>query len=193
MAGGIRIFLTTLFTVVFKMALAATAFANEGVSHGSFMSEWGWRIINFSVMVFVIVYFGGKYIRQFFADRTQKIEGEIKNSEAAIEDAKKALAEVEVRIKDRDAEAKAIVDAARENGEQEKARLITEGQKAADEIVRQAETRISLELKKAKDAIRIEAASMAVQMAEELLKKHITEGDQKKMVDDYLASVGGGR
>lgn len=187
MARGIRVFLATLFMV----ALAATAFANEGGAHGSFMSEWGWRIINFSVLVFLIVYFGGKYIRRFFADRTRKIESDIQNSESAIEDAKKALAEVEARIKNRDAEVKAIVDVARENGEREKARLIAEGQKAADDIVRQAEARIALEVKKAKDAIRIEAASMAVQMAEELLKKHVTEGDQKKMVDDYLAGVGG--
>lgn len=193
MAGGIRIFLTTLFMVVFKMALAATAFANEGGSHGSFMTEWGWRIINFSILVFVIVYFGGKYIREFFANRTRKIESDIQSSQAAIEDAKKALSEVEARIRNRDAEVKAALEVARENGEREKVRLIAEGQKAADEIVRQAETRISLELKKAKDAIRIEAASMAVQMAEELLKKHITEGDQKKMVDDYLASVGDSR
>lgn len=186
MAGSLAMFF--LFVM-----MAVPAVAAEGAAHGSFMSSWGWRIINFSILVFVIVYFGGKYMREYFANRTRKIEGAIENSQNAIEEAKKALAEIEGRIRNRQAEVDAILSVARENGEREKARLIAEGQKAADEIVKQAEGRIALEVKKAKDAIRTEAASMAVQMAEDLLKKNITAGDQKRMVENYLAGVGGSR
>jgi len=183
----------SLATVSLFIMMTVPAFAAEGASHGSFMSSWGWRIINFSILVFVIVYFGGKHMREYFANRTKKIEGAIENSQNAIEEAKKSLAEIEGRVRNRQSEVDAILCVARENGEREKARLIAEGRKVADEIVKQAEGRIALEVKKAKDAIRTEAASMAVQMAEELLKKNVTADDQKRMVDDYLAGVGGSR
>lgn len=190
---AVKAFACAMAAMVLPMTFSAAAFASEGGHEASFMSEWGWRIINFSILVFLIAYFGGGYIRKFFADRTRKIEESIKNSESAVEEARAALTEIEDRIKNREAEVAAIMKASRETGEGEKARLVAEGQKAADELLKQAESRIALEVKKAKDAIRAEASVLAVQMAEDLVRKHINESDHKQAVNSYLASVEAGK
>lgn len=190
---AVTAFACAMAAMLASVTFSVTAFAAEGAHEASFMSEWGWRIINFAILVFLIAYFGGGYIRKFFADRTRKIEEGIKNSESAVEEARKSLAEIEDRIKNRDAEIAAIMKASRETGEGEKARLVAEGQKAADELLKQAESRIALEVKKAKDAIRAEASAMAVHMAEELVRKNINESDHKQAVNSYLASVEAGK
>ena len=89
---------TAVACAMAAMIVPVMALAAEGGHEASFMSEWGWRIINFSILVFLIVYFGGKHIRKFFADRSKKIEDGIKNSESAVEEARKALAEIEDRM-----------------------------------------------------------------------------------------------
>jgi F-type H+-transporting ATPase subunit b len=42
------------------------------------------------------------------------------------------------------------------------------------------------ELKKAKNELRLEASELAVQMAEDILKKKVTKEDHESMVREYL-------
>jgi F-type H+-transporting ATPase subunit b len=52
-----------------------------------------------------------------------------------------------------------------------------------------AQARIEQELKKASGQLRNEAVVLAVQMAEEILKKNITAQDHEAMVKEYMGKV----
>jgi F-type H+-transporting ATPase subunit b len=48
---------------------------------------------------------------------------------------------------------------------------------------------IQQEMQKANQALRQEMSDIAVRMAEDLLKKNITDNDQKVLIGEYLAKV----
>jgi F-type H+-transporting ATPase subunit b len=52
-----------------------------------------------------------------------------------------------------------------------------------------AQARIEQELQKASSQLRIEAVQLSVQMAEQILKRNITEKDHEAMVKEYMDKV----
>lgn len=178
--------------LVFNLAIAATAFASEGGGeHGSSPMEWAYRILNFGVLVFILVKFAGKPLKDFLAQRKELIEKSIKEAQEAKELAKKALAEVEERLKLKDKEVEEIIASAKASGEREKTRLIEESEKLKIKILEQAKNNIDFEVKKAKEVIKAEAVEAAMQLAEEKLKGKLTKQDQDRLMQESIKLLEG--
>src|SRR5208337_1879941 len=91
------------------LASAASVFAAEGGGeHGGSAMEWVWRLVNFGILVFVIVKFAGKPMKDYFGQRKALIDKSIQEAREAKELAAKALAEVEERLKLKDKEIEGI-------------------------------------------------------------------------------------
>jgi F-type H+-transporting ATPase subunit b len=175
-----------LFTVCFSL-FSATAFAAEaGGEHGGSIMEWVWRIVNFAVLVFILVKFLNKPLKNYLQQRKELIEKSIKEAREAKELAMKALAEVEERLKVKDKEMEEIISSAKSSGEKEKERLIEEGEKLKAKILEQAKTNIEYEVKRAKETIKAEAVDAAMQLAEEKIKAKMTKDDQEKLLAESL-------
>lgn len=169
------------------MALAAE---EGGENSGSPMS-WVWKFLNFGILVFVLVKFLNKPLKDYFSDRKALIEKSIKEAQEAKELAQKALAEIESRLKLKDQEIESIIASARTSGEREKTRLVEEGEKLRVKILEQAKSNIEYEMKRAKDAIRAEAVDAAMQLAEEKIKAKITGEEQDKLLQESLRLLEG--
>jgi F-type H+-transporting ATPase subunit b len=111
-------------------------------------------------------------IKGFFKKRTELIEQSLREAREAKELAQKALAEVEERLKVKDTEMEQIIAGAKKSGENEKARLIEEGDKLKARILEQAKTNIDYEVKRAKESIKEEAVEIAMELAEKKLKEN---------------------
>ncbi|MBI5232754.1 MAG: hypothetical protein HY880_00195 [Deltaproteobacteria bacterium] len=57
---------------------------------------------------------------------------------------------------------------------------------AAEKIKAQARIVAQQEIKKAKEEIRAEVVTLAIDMAEGLLRKEITEEDHKRLIKEYI-------
>src|SRR5208337_5398402 len=129
------------------LATAASGFAAEGGGeHGGSAMEWVWRLVNFGILVFVLVKFAGKPMKDYFEQRKALIEKSIQEAREAKELAAKALAEVEERLKLKDKEIEGIKAASVSSGEREKARLIEEGERLSIKILEQAKSNIDYEV-----------------------------------------------
>ena len=64
-----------------------------------------------------------------------------------------------------------ILAGAKQSGENEKARLIEEGDKLKARILEQAKTNIDYEVKRAKESIKEEAVEIAMELAEKKLRE----------------------
>ncbi len=53
----------------------------------------------------------------------------------------------------------------------------------------QAQLTIRQEIQKSNQALREEVAELSVKMAEDILRKNITDNDQKVLIGEYLAKV----
>ncbi len=174
------------------LASAASAFAAEGGGeHGGSVMEWVWRLVNFAILVFVLVKFGGKPMKDYFQQRKALIEKSIQEAREAKALAAKALAEVEERLKLKDKEIEGIKAALVSSGEREKAHLIEEGERLSAKILEQAKSNIDYEVKKAKDVIKTEAVEAAMQLAEEKIKSKMTEEDQDRLLQESLKLLEG--
>ena len=67
---------------------------------------------------------------------------------------------------------------------------IEKAEQAADDIKRTAEMAIQNEITEARRSLKNEVAEQAAVMAEELIVKNLTNDDQFRIIDDYLAKVG---
>jgi F-type H+-transporting ATPase subunit b len=166
------------------------AFASGGGEHhGIAWGELLWPFINFAILAAILIFFTRKPFKEFFKNRTANIEKSIKEATEAKKLAEKTLAEVRERLNNTEQETSQIIEAARKTGEKEKEALIAEGEHIKQRIVEQAKASIEFELEKAKQAIKSEAALLALEAAEKEIKKRLGSSEQEKLIDEYIKKI----
>ena len=172
------------------LIIASSAFASGGGGGGGeahfTWKDWLWPVVNFGILVFILVFFTRKPFGEFFRNRTAMIEKSLKDASEAKELAQKTLAEVKSRLQNTDSEIAQIIEAARKSGEKEKEAIIAEGERLKERIIEQAKANIDLELQKAKDTIKSDAALMALELAEKQIKEQLGQDEQKALINDYI-------
>ncbi|MDA8101226.1 MAG: ATP synthase F0 subunit B [Nitrospiraceae bacterium] len=178
------------------LVIVPMAFASEGGGHEeqiTFVGDWLPRLVNFLIIAGVIVYFMRKPAVDFFKNRSLEIEKAMKGSKEARDQAVAALAEMERKIRDLESETKALIADAQARGEKDKAALVEEGKRMSKEIQEQVKSAMEIEVAKAKADLAVEAAGLAVDLAEGKIKSSIGKQDHERIVKDYIANVGGRR
>ena len=170
---------------------AAAADAHGGGSlSAAKLKDLGWRIVNFIALLIILVKFGAKPIGSGLASRRIQIKEEIEDLEQKRVDAEQSYDDFQVKLVNVESEIDTIVDRAVAQAEIEKTKIIEKAEQAADDIKRAAEMAIQNEITEARRSLKDEVAEQAAVMAEELIVKNLTDDDQVKIIDDYLAKVG---
>jgi F-type H+-transporting ATPase subunit b len=148
-----------------------------------------WRTMNFVVLAGVLVFLLKKPIAKGLESRRQGIKDELDNLEGQTQEAEKRLAQYKEKLSLLDQEVEKIVAEYIREGEAAKAKIIEEAQATSEKLQEQAKKNIAHEFAKAKQQLKAEMAGQAVAMAEQLIKEHINEEDQERIVDEYLTKV----
>ena len=183
--------ITSIAGIVLAFAVHASSGGGHGAEEYTFMADWLPRIINFVIIVAALVYFLRKPVRDMFKNRTAEIAKAMEESRQARERAIAALAEMERKAREMDAETRTMIADAQVRGEKDKQALIEEGRKIVKDIQEQVKLGVDIEVQKAKADLAGEAARLAVDLAEGKIKDKITGQDHARIVKDYIASVGG--
>jgi F-type H+-transporting ATPase subunit b len=188
--------ISTVSCLAGNLVFVAVTFAEEAEHGGheeaiTFMGDWLPRLINFGIIVGALFYFLRKPVRDMFKNRTAEIAKAMEESREARERALAALAEMERKAREMDAETRTMIADAQVRGEKDKQALIEEGKKIARDIQEQVKIGVDIEVQKAKADLAIEASRLAVDLAEGKIKDKITKQDHERIVKDYIASVGG--
>jgi F-type H+-transporting ATPase subunit b len=179
------------------LLFAALAFAEEEAAHGgheetmTFMGDWLPRLVNFAIIAGIVIYFMRKPARDFFKNRTSEIAKALEESKLARERANAALAEMDRKVKDLEAEMGRLIADARDRGEKDKEALIVEGKKVSQDVQAQVKQGIDVELQKARASLAVEAALLSIELAEGKIKEKISGQDQERIVKEYISKVGG--
>jgi F-type H+-transporting ATPase subunit b len=182
------------FVVVLILSLSHTAavFAMGGGGEGgSDWKGWLWKIVNFAILLFILVKYLAKPMKDYFRQRTELIEKSLTEAREAKGLAQKALKEVEEKLKLKDQEIERIVDSAKQSGQAEHDNLIEQGKDMSEKIRQQARTNIEMELKNAKAALRAEASGLALKLAEKRLRERLTEEDQMRLLEESFKRLEG--
>ncbi len=174
---------------VFFVAVAAYA---SGGGEGGGKEKWiefGWKSVNFIILVGLLYWLLAGKLKEFFVDRGKNIRKALEDAIAAKEEAEKKFKEYELRLEKANEEIAKISEMIKAQGQAEKQKIIEDARKTAEKMKEDTQARMEQEFKKAGSQLRAEAALLSVQMAEELLKKNLSAKDHETMVRDYLDKV----
>lgn len=183
--------------VVVTLVLANVGLASEAgggahqVDSAARLKDFGWRILNFAVLVGILGWAMSKArVKNALAERQARVEASLREASQAREAAEQKLREYSDRL----AQASAEIDEMRavllRESEQEKQRIIEEARRAAEKIASQAALSAEQEVTKARLALQAETGRLAVELAGAKLAGAMTREDHDRFVAEYLEKVG---
>lgn len=168
--------------------------AEAGGGHGAKLHfdivKEGMRIINFVILLGVLVFALKKPFLNALSNRTATIERTLKEAQEARDQAEAKQREYETKLANLNQEIDAIRTEARREAQALSERIVTETQSTMHKLTEQTQRGIEAEKQRALEALRAEAATLSLQLAEELLANNLTQDDQQRLVDDYVQRVG---
>lgn len=181
-------------TIVLGVVGLATVAWGAGDGHhvdsGVLLKDFLYRCLNFGITFGLLAYFVTKPIRKGLAGRREGIEKQLAAAKAAKEAAEAKFADYDVKLNQASAEIDEIAAAIKREGELEREKILANAKEMAAKIKLEAQNTAANEVAKARVELQQEAARMAIQIAEEILKKNFTAEDQSRLVDEYLLKVG---
>jgi F-type H+-transporting ATPase subunit b len=185
----LHFFLLSILPIITTASLVyAAGGEGEGSSKEMFI-DFAWRVANFVVLVGFLYWFLAKKIKEFFFERRQSIKATIDEKVAEKEETEKKFREYSAKLDKATEEISNIFELIKSQGTVEKEKIIEDAKKAAEKMKEDAQARMEQEFKAARNQLRAEAAKLSVEMAEEILKKNITQEHHEYMVTDYLDKV----
>jgi F-type H+-transporting ATPase subunit b len=185
----LRYFLLSVLLVILTYTVAYASEAGGEESHTKTLIDFGWRMLNFVILVWFLYWVAAKKIKEFFFDRRQNIKTNVEETIAEKEETEKKFNEYSAKLDKATEEINNIFEMIKAQGLVEKEKIIEDAKIAAEKMKEDAQARMEQELKAARNRLRAEAAQLSVEMAEELLKKNITPEHHDYMVKDYLDKV----
>lgn len=149
------------------------------------------RWLNFGIIAFVLVKFGRKPIKDFFANRRQEIDHQIKKYEQQKEAAEEKIAEATQMLNNSIARFEKIKMRIVEDGEKKKQQIIEGARQESRILLEGTKQRIENQIVGARNLIRSELIESAIALAEKRLPEEITAADEQKLLDHFMESAAG--
>ena len=180
------------------LLLASAALAAEGGGHTAMklediLWEMGIKVLDVAIIAFFAFKYLSKPIAQAMAGRSEAVRAAVEEATAGRRAAEARLAEFQKKAAGLEAEIDALRAQAAADMERERNLLIEEGRTAAERVAQHARETIRQEVVKARSELHREAALLAVQLATANVKAQMTAADQQRILDEYAASLEGGR
>ena len=133
-------------------------------------------------------------ITKTLEDRTDAIEGGIERAERAEAEAERKIAQVEAQMQDSRHEAARVRQLAQEEGAAIKVQLRQEGEEEKRRIVESGHTQIEADRQQAFASLRAEIGTLAVELASKIVGESLAdEARQTRVVDRFLADLDAGQ
>ncbi|MEA3334159.1 MAG: ATP synthase F0 subunit B [Pseudomonadota bacterium] len=155
------------------------------------LKDFLWRVLNLAVLLWVIIKFAGKPVREFFAGRRETLLKGVQEAQEAKAAAEKIFGEYQAKLAGLDSELQEMEKRSQLEAEREKERMRQETETLVAKLQQQARQMADQEVATAQRTLRNEAARLAVEVAERLVKENVSDADRQQMVENYLEKVVG--
>ena len=154
------------------------------------MNEFIPALIAFLILWYVLAKFAWPAIVGMLDKRAETIKNNLDEAEAAKIEAQRSLEEYKEQLAAARREAAGIIDEARVAGEQVKADITAQAQAEAEEIVAKAKKSIEKEKIAAIADLQGSVADISVAVAGRLIGQDLSDADQRKLIEKYVAEAG---
>ena len=164
-------------------ALAATEGEHDGV-----LSTVA-RLFNFAILVGVLAYFLRAPIRDYLRSRSTQIRQELVTAAEMRRTATAQLEAITRQLESLPAELEALKKRGAEDIAAEEARIAEAAKAERTRLLEQTRREIEMRLRIARRELTEHAAQLAVQVAEQRIRRNITPDDQLRLLDRYTAQL----
>ena len=147
------------------------------------------KILNFALLVGALVYFLKSPIAAHMAARITQIRHDLVTAADLKKTASAQLAEIQQKVAALPAELEALRRQGAEDVKAERARIAAAAEHERVRLLDQTRREIDMRLRVAKRELTEHAAHLAVQVAEQRIKRVITPDDQIRLVDRYASQL----
>lgn len=173
----------------FMDGAAWAAGGGEHADPGAALKATIYQGINLLLLLAVLVYFGRRPIREYFAVRRDGIQSDLGQAADLLSEAEQRNAELQRRLVDLSSEIEGIREQANRRAEDEAERILADARATADRIRRDAHASVEQELRRAKASLREEAADLALEIAARKLAEQVSSSDRERLVDEFITRV----
>lgn len=146
--------------------------------------------INFLLLLLVLNYLLYKPLVGKMQERTSAIQKSLEEAQAARADAARQQDENAARLRTAYQEANAIREQALKEAADEQRKLVEGAQAEARRLVESARAQTEADIRRAREELRREVATLAVAVAEKLVRKSLRDEDHRRIVDEAIAKIG---
>jgi F-type H+-transporting ATPase subunit b len=157
--------------------------------HKNPVIEMGAKLLNFALLVGALVYFLKSPIAAHLAGRITQIRQDLVTAADLKKTASAQLAEIQQKVAALPAELEALRRQGAEDVKAERARIAAAAENERVRLLDQTRREIDMRLRVAKRELTEHAAQLAVQVAEQRIKRVITPDDQIRLVDRYATQL----
>jgi len=176
-------------------AMPVTAFAahHEGEAaeapHEQTWLQTGAKVLNFAILAGALVYFLRAPIAAYLASRETQIRQDLVTASEMRAAASAQLAEIERKLQSLPGELEALRRQGAADVVAEKQRIAEAAAAERERLIDQTHREIDMRLRVARRELTEHAAQLAIQIAQERIKRSITPDDQLRLVDRYTAQL----
>lgn len=147
-------------------------------------------IITFLILFWLIQKFGFKPLANVMEQRRLHVEKQISDAEDHRDEAEKLLAEQRALLEQARLDARNLLDAARSRADEQSRTIIAEAQAESQRLLDEARQLIERERTEALNATLEKVAGLTVELADRLLRNHVTETVHQEMLQEAEKQLG---
>jgi F-type H+-transporting ATPase subunit b len=149
-------------------------------------------VVNLVVLFFIIRAILFKPVTRFMDERTRKIQESIDRTEKDKSQAKVLLQKYEDQLNSLKTEAARLTGEARENAQAEADRIVAEARARAEQLMERTRKQLAAEQQAAMALFRSQAAALVLSATGRLLKRELTQEDNRRQAALFLEELGSG-
>jgi len=181
-------FILYIPTIIFA-AEEGGGHAGGGEAHSEEIKMLIYNAINFILLVALLVVLLRKPLAKFLRENSANVAKDIEEAAKMREDAQKRFDDLKQRMDRLDVEISEMKEQLRKEGEIQGEKILERSRQAIERIREDAKFQADQQVKMARKTLQEEAARLAVEAAEEILKKSVNDKDHERLVGQFLREV----
>ena len=149
-----------------------------------------WQIINFFILILIFNKYMKAPLKKIIKERQSKIASDVEEAKKDKEAAKETRREAEEILKKARQEAHNIVALSEKKADERKEEILREATTQRDKILKSAEVEVGKMKERAREVIREEMQTLAVQLAEKIITEKLDSEAGNMLIDDFIDKVG---
>jgi F-type H+-transporting ATPase subunit b len=165
--------------------------AGHGEHAGFSGKTFALQLLNFGVLLFLLIYFGGRAMNKSLRARHDQLKGDISEAARLRDEAMEKFNTQEQRVSNLEKEIAALRASMQKDAEREQARLLEGAQERSKRIQDEMRFQLEQQVKEAELLLRAEVASASVKLAEGLVRKAVNMDDERRLAQEFVAAFDG--